>query len=209
MISFVDKRQEMVTPQHKGRDITDPRVIQAMAAIPREHFVPNSQHDQAYHDGPLPIGHGQSISQPYVVAKMCQLLDLTGEETVLDVGTGSGYQAAVLSQLVEQVISIERLCFLAVDAKKRLTRLGYHNITVIIGDGSQAYPENAAYDAIISAAAAKAIPESWSTQLVEKGRIVTPVGKGLDQHLKRYIKVRDELEAEDFGLVAFVPLVQG
>lgn len=197
----------MVQEQLMGRDIIDQGVLKAMRSVPREKFVPHAFENLAYTDGPLPIGHEQTISQPYIVALMCQLFNLKGTEKVLDVGTGSGYQAAVLSLLAKKVISVEIVPELATTAQDRLHKLGYTNVTVITGDGSQGIPNEAPFDAIVSAAAAKNIPPAWIKQLSDGGRIVMPIASILGQELVKITKSKGRLNKEFFGGVAFVPLV--
>ena len=199
----------MIRNQLLARDIDDPRVIEAMSRVPREKFVPPELKDQAYQDGPLPIGYGQTISQPYIVALMSQFLELKGDEKVLDIGTGSGYQAAVLSLLAREVISVERIPQLAKKAKRLLKELNYHNVKVVIADGSQGLAEEAPFDAIVCAAATKEIPQAWKEQLKDGGRIVVPLERGYYQELVRLIKKGDQFISQSFGPVAFVPLIRG
>jgi protein-L-isoaspartate(D-aspartate) O-methyltransferase len=206
---FAALRLQMVEQQLRQRGIHDGRVLRAMAEVPRHLFVPPSLRSHAYEDGPLPIGHEQTISQPYIVALMSQSLELTGNETVLEVGTGSGYQAAVLSHLAERVYSIEILPELAETARGRLRQLGYHNVTVVLGDGNQGWPAAAPYDAIVVTAAAPRIPPALLNQLAEGGRLVLPVEFQDGQHLLRLRKRGGRVTREDLGLVKFVPLVEG
>jgi protein-L-isoaspartate(D-aspartate) O-methyltransferase len=166
----------MVAEQLRARDISDPRVLAAMGRVPRHEFVPAGLRGYAYSDGPLPIGYDQTISQPYIVALMTQLARPQDGDRVLDIGTGSGYQAAVLAELVGQVYSIEILCPLAAEARERLVRLGYENIEVRCGDGYRGWPEQAPFDLIILAAAPDHIPAPLVEQLVPGGRLVLPVG---------------------------------
>ena len=204
---FQAARQQMVEGQLRQRDIRDERVLQAMATVPRHLFVPPAQRPQAYDDGPLPIGQEQTISQPYIVALMTESLRLKGTETVLEIGTGSGYQAAVLSVLAKKVYSIEIIPELAETAQERLTALGYKNVEVIVGDGNLGWPQGSPYDAIIVTAAAPQIPPALIEQLAEGGRMVLPVEVGNEQHLLRLQKVDGKITQEDLGLVRFVPLV--
>jgi protein-L-isoaspartate(D-aspartate) O-methyltransferase len=198
----------MVARQLEGRDISDRRVLDAMAAVPREEFVAPSQRDLAYLDSPLPIGHGQTISQPYIVAMTAQALELAGHERVLDVGTGSGYAAAVLGRLAREVHTIERIPELARDAAARLARLGITNVHVHEGDGTLGWAEAAPYDAIAVAAAAPAPPRSLVQQLAIGGRIVLPVGDDDRQHLVKIVRRDATTFVEtDLGAVRFVPLV--
>jgi len=177
-------RHSMVDDQLRHRHITDRRVLAAMGKIPRHLFVPPGQRHVAYEDGPLPIGSGQTISQPYMVARMTELLRLTPTDRVLEIGTGSGYQAAVLAELAGDVWSVERHVELAEQAKARLAELGYHNVLVIAGDGSMGLPEHAPYDAIIVTAAAPFVPDCLKEQLAVGGRMVIPVASGLHQDLQ-------------------------
>ncbi len=208
MPNFAKQRQLMVEHQLESRDITDQNVLAAMSQVPREKFVPDHQRINAYADHPLPIGHNQTISQPYVVALMCQLLELSGNEKVLDIGTGSGYQAAVLSHLAKEVISIEVIPELAESAEQTLKKLGYNNVTVIIGDGREGAPDYAPFDGITSAAASDQVPRSWKKQLKIGGRIVLPLKDGAFQRLTRLTKTEEGFKKETFGGVAFVPLIE-
>jgi protein-L-isoaspartate(D-aspartate) O-methyltransferase len=176
-------RALMVERQLRARGISDERVLAAMGAVPRDLFVPEDVRPYAYEDGALPIGLGQTISQPFMVAAICALLALGGHERVLDVGTGSGYQAAVLAVLAAEVVTIERLPELAAAAKSALAACGYRNVAVLVGDGSLGFPERAPYDGIAVAAAAPTIPEALYDQLAEGGRIVLPRGSRLGQDL--------------------------
>jgi protein-L-isoaspartate(D-aspartate) O-methyltransferase len=208
-IQFQAARQQMVEGQLRQRDIRDERVLQAMATVPRHLFVPPAWRSQAYDDGPLPIGEEQTISQPYIVALMTESLRLKGTETVLEIGTGSGYQAAVLSVLAKKVYSIEIIPELAETARKRLAALGYKNVEVMVGDGNLGWAQGSPYDAIIVTAAAPQIPPALIEQLAEGGRMVLPVEVGNEQHLLRLQKVSGKIMQEDLGLVRFVPLVSG
>jgi protein-L-isoaspartate(D-aspartate) O-methyltransferase len=204
---FVRARQHMVHRQLELRDIRDAAVLDAMRKIPRHEFVPKESRRHAYADAPLPIGESQTISQPYIVALMTQLLDLEPTDTVLEVGTGSGYQAAILGELAKQVYSIERLSRLAARARAVLARLGYHNVQVIERDGSLGLPEHAPYDAIVVTAAAPKAPRALKDQLAESGRLVVPVGGREGQILERWTRRGDRVEVEQMVPVAFVPLV--
>lgn len=205
---FKKKRRQMVEKQLKNRNITDQRVLEAMAKVPRHKFVPKEVKSSAYADHPLSIGHNQTISQPYVVALMCQLLELTGNEKVLDIGAGSGYQSAVLSHLAKKVIAVEVIPELAESAQKKLEKLGYNNVKVIINDGRKGAADHAPFDGIKSAAASKDIPKAWKKQLKIGGRIVLPLKEILGQKLVRITKTESGFEKEDFGGVMFVPLVK-
>ncbi|MHB8971775.1 MAG: protein-L-isoaspartate(D-aspartate) O-methyltransferase [Pirellulaceae bacterium] len=174
---FSEQRRQMVERQLAARDITDQRVREGMLAVPRHHFVPDQELDYAYVDRPLPLGHGQTISQPYIVALMTQLARPTQHAVALDVGTGSGYQAALLSVLCEHVYSVEIVASLADSARDRLERLGYRNVTVRTGDGYAGWPEHAPFDLIIVAAAPDHVPQPLVDQLTPGGRLVIPVGE--------------------------------
>jgi len=200
-------REQMVETQLRGRDITDERVLSAMNAVPRHRFVPDDMQKLAYADGPVRLEKGQTISQPYIVALMAQLLELTGAETVLEIGTGSGYQAAVLSMLATQVYTVERIPELAQSATGKLQELGYTNVEVLERDGSGGLPEHAPYAAILVAAAAPKPPELLKEQLAPEGRLVVPVGSQEGQTLERWRKGKGgALSQERIAPVAFVPL---
>lgn len=207
---FRAARREMVERQLRRRGIHDERVLRAMAEIPRHLFVPDRWRSFAYQDGPLPIGEEQTISQPYIVALMSESLELEGTETVLEIGTGSGYQAAVLSRLAKRVYSIEIIPRLAETARARLTALGYSNVTVIVGDGNLGWPQASPYDAIMVTAAAPQIPQALLEQLADGGRMVLPVTvTGNAQELLRLRKNGKTVTRENLGAVRFVPLVEG
>jgi protein-L-isoaspartate(D-aspartate) O-methyltransferase len=196
----------MVERQLGGRDITDPGVLDAMRSVPRHRFVPGHLRGAAYQDSPLPIGHGQTISQPYIVALMTQLARAAPGKVALDVGTGSGYQAAVLAEIVERVYSVEIVCELADEAARRLDALGYDNVTTRCGDGYAGWEEHAPFDVIIVAAAPEAVPEPLVGQLAPGGRLVIPVG---DMHQELLvIEKREDGSIERFshGGVRFVPM---
>lgn len=180
---FVAERQRMVQEQLKPRGIHDQRVLAAMAKVPREEFVPENLRDKSYWDNALPIGHDQTISQPFIVAYMTEQLRLQPTDRVLEIGTGSGYQAAVLAELANEVYTIEIIEPLAKDASARLARLDYNNAHVKIGDGYQGWPEVAPFDAIIVTCAPDKVPQPLTQQLKEGGRMIIPVGNGLDQQL--------------------------
>ena len=201
-------RERMVKTQLRGRDIIDSRVLAAMGTVPRHRFVPDDLRRQAYADGPVRLEKGQTISQPYIVALMAQLLELEGEETVLEIGTGSGYQAAVLSMLVAKVYSLERIPELARLAAEKLRVLGYENVEVLERDGSSGLPEHAPYPAIVVTAAAPKPPEPLKEQLAPEGRLVVPVGSQEGQMLERWRKGKGgALSQERIAPVAFVPLM--
>jgi protein-L-isoaspartate(D-aspartate) O-methyltransferase len=178
----------MVERQLRGRDISDARVLDAMERVPRELFVPDDLRDRAFDDAALPIGAGQTISQPYMVARIAEELGLDGDETVLDVGTGSGYQAAVLAELADEVHTIERIPELAEQARANLAAAGYDSVVVHLGDGSRGLPEHAPYDAIAVAAAAPSFPQALYDQLTLGGRLVVPVGGRRGQRLEVIVR---------------------
>lgn len=191
--------------RHEG--IIDPRVLEALERVPRDLFVPHECRDHAWRNIPLPIGEGQTISQPLVVGLMTQALALTGSETVLEVGTGSGYQCAILAELSQRVVSIERFESLAMGARMRLAQLGYSNAEVLVGDGSLGHPDLAPYDAIMVTAASPRVPEPLLDQLAEEGRLILPIGSHHSQELTLYIKRAGELDSRSLGPVRFVPLI--
>jgi protein-L-isoaspartate(D-aspartate) O-methyltransferase len=204
---YHQERQEMVEYQIRARGVSDPRVLAAMRRIPRHLFVPPGYEGAAYQDRPLPIGEGQTISQPYIVAVMTELLNLAPQDRVLEIGTGSGYQAALLAVLVEEVMSIERLESVAEQARKNLARAGIFNVRIIVGDGTKGYPLEAPYDAILVTAATPKVPEPLIDQLAEGGRLVAPVGPRDCQDLLRLVKREGSVESTAFGGVCFVPLI--
>lgn len=197
----------MVKRQLQNRDIKDARVLEVMGKIPRHHFVNEEYMDMAYSDGPLPIGEGQTISQPYIVALMTQLLKLKGDERVLEVGTGSGYQAAVLAYLANEVFSIERHERLASAARKKFKALGISNVEVFVGDGSLGLEEHAPYDGILVTAAAPGVPQTLKEQLKPGGCLVIPVGGRGGQFLECWTRSDDDYRSENVIPVAFVPLL--
>ena len=200
----------MVKSQIAARGVHNSDVLAAMELVPREEFVPEELRGQAYDDGPLPIGQGQTISQPLTVAFMAQALQLTGNEKVLEIGTGSGYGAAVLSRLAKEVHTVERLPELAEAARERLARLGFTNVYVHIGDGSLGWPQHAPYDAICVTAAAASVPLPLQGQLAEGGRLLIPVGDShRGQEMMRLTKFGCEFITENLGLFSFVPLIEG
>lgn len=196
----------MVAEQIAGRGLRNPRLLEAFRAVPRHLFVPLPVRNRAYSDGPVPIGHDQTISQPYIVALMTALLGLQGDENVLEIGTGSGYQAAILARLSRVVHTIERFATLAETAAKTLADLGYDNVIVHVGDGSMGWPEAAPYDAMIVTAAAPFPPEPLQDQLAEGGRLVIPVGGRQGQDLQLWTRENSVLAFENIIPVSFVPL---
>jgi protein-L-isoaspartate(D-aspartate) O-methyltransferase len=206
-IDYDKARAQMVEQQFMARGISDERVLDAMRVVPRHLFVPESQRSQAYTDRPLSIGYGQTISQPYMVACMTAALQLTGTETVLEIGTGSGYQAAVLSQVARKVITIECVTELAESASKTLADLGYDRVDVVVGDGSIGLPTEAPFDAIMFTAAAPEVPLPLREQLADGGRIVGPTGSRVDQVLVRMQRRGNNWERDVLMAVIFVPLI--
>jgi protein-L-isoaspartate(D-aspartate) O-methyltransferase len=204
---FKLERQQMVEQQLLGRDIRDERVLDAMRRVPRHLFVPPEHQHLAYRDGPLPIGQEQTISQPYIVALMTQMLALEGDEKVLEIGTGSGYQAAILSQIAREVHTVERHGALARQAQACINALDIKNITVHVGDGTRGWPENAPFNAIITTAAAPKVPKPLLNQLADGGRLVIPVGSRLGQFLEKWHREGDDFHQEKSVAVAFVPLL--
>lgn len=203
------EREQMVARQIEGRGITDPAILAAMREVPREGFVSEKYWKFAYDDGPLPILEGQTISQPYVVALMIQMLYLKPEDRVLEIGTGSGYAAAVLSRIASEVYTVERFESLVHYARQNLAALSYENVHVHLGDGTLGWPENAPYDAIIVAAGGPQIPGALKEQLAIGGRLVMPVGsEQRAQRLERMIRLgEDDYEHEKLSHVRFVPLI--
>lgn len=197
----------MVSEQLARRGIVDEGVLDAMATIPRHLFVPTELRLSAYQDSPLPIGKRQTISQPYIVALMTQMLHLKGTENVLEIGTGSGYQAAILAKLARTVHSIERYAALSEAAAKTLAELGIDNVILHVGDGSLGLAEHAPYDAILVTAGAPGVPPALLEQLSQQGRLVIPVGKWRGQSLQRWWRTPDGFEHQAVAPVAFVPLV--
>lgn len=201
-----ERRLRMVRDQIQARGVRDPKVLEAMRSVPRHLFIPKRQIARAYEDTPLPIGHGQTISQPFIVAYMCEALGLEGHEKVLEVGTGSGYHAAVLSLLAAKVYTIEILEPLARDAQQRLRALGYHNVKVRCGDGYLGWPEEAPFDAMVVTAAPPEIPQELLKQLKMGGRMVIPVGEAM-QELLRVTRTGEGVGVERLLPVRFVPMV--
>ena len=202
------ERKAMVEGQIIARGINDPRVIEAMLKVPREAFIPEVLRNAAYGDSPLPIGYNQTISQPYVVAFMTEALGLKKSDKVLEIGTGSGYQAAVLAEIAGEIYTIEIIPPLAEEARGRLNRLGYENITVIIGDGYLGFEEEAPFDAIMVTASPAGIPEHLVEQLKIGGRMIVPAGRP-SQELYLITKTEDGVEKKPLLPVRFVPMVHG
>ncbi len=202
---FQAMREKMVESQIKARGVKDPRVLSALLKVERHRFVPEKYLDSAYSDQPLPIGEGQTISQPYIVALMTELLELKGNERVLEIGTGSGYQAAILAELAKAVYTIEIIEPLASRAREKLSELGYQNVKVKAGDGYLGWPEAAPFDAIVVTAAPDHIPKPLIDQLKEGGRMVVPVGTHT-QELKKIVKRSGKMETTDVIPVLFVPM---
>jgi len=208
MADLAERRRSMVERQLMRRDVRDPRVLAAMAEVPREQFVPPELAEFAYDDGPLPIGEGQTISQPYIVALMIQAAEVAPGDRVLEVGSGSGYAAAVIGRIATHVLGIERHDVLALAARMRLAALGYDNVEIVTGDGTRGCPDRAPFDAIIVSAGGPSIPHALQQQLDLKGRLVIPVGEGGSQRLLKITRTdATHYEEEDLGSVAFVPLI--
>ena len=206
---FKEQRHALVAAQVAGRGIRSPLVLDAMRKVPREAFVPEYLRDSAYQDSPLPIGCGQTISQPHVVAYMIDELGLSGGEKVLEIGAGSGYAAAVLAEIADKVYTIERIAVLAEGARAALAELGYGNVELRHGDGTHGWPEQAPFDAITVAAGARHVPEALKRQLRIGGSLVIPVGR--TTHLQQLVRITrlsaDRFEQEDLVPVRFVPLI--
>ena len=201
------ERSQMIGGQLESRGISDKRVLQAMGKVPRHNFVPLDSRESAYADGPLPIGEGQTISQPYMVALMTQCLELKGDEKVLEIGTGSGYQSAILMELAREIYTIERIHSLAERAKKKLLELDYNRFHIKIADGTKGWPEEAPFDGIIVTAGAPEVPEILFNQLSEGGRLVIPVGSRFSQRLYKCIKRVGKCVKEENTMCVFVPLI--
>ena len=204
---YQKQRKRMVEEQIVRRGVRNPLVLDAMRIVPRHEFVPEDKQELAYWDGPLSIGEGQTISQPYIVAWMTELLELKPEDKVLEIGTGSGYQVAVLSRIVEKVYTIEYLKNLQEKAKKVLKKLKYKNIRYRVGDGRKGWPKEAPFDAIMVTAAASDVPKKLIEQLAEGGRMVIPIGNLMWQKMVRLRMIKGKIIREDLDPVAFVPLV--
>jgi len=207
MMNFQKARDRMVETQLMGRGIRNPRVLEAMRRVPRHLFVEEALKQQAYSDYPLPIGEKQTISQPYIVALMSEALDLKGDEKVLEIGTGSGYQAAILAELAERVFSIERFPPLAYRANQVLQKLGYQNILIRVADGSLGWPDEAPFDGIMATAGTPRIPQPLVDQLRVGGRLVLPVGDRLSQELILVERTPEGIHKTNLGGVRFVDLI--
>lgn len=206
MLDYSAAHEEMVKMQIERRGLREPRLLAAFRSVQRHLFVPAGLQVRAYDDGPLPIGRGQTISQPYIVALMTSLLALQGDENVLEIGTGSGYQAAILSQMAARVITVERFPDLAAQAADLLSRLGYLNVQVHCADGSLGWPEGGPYPAILVTAAAAVVPVPLLDQLAEGGRMVIPVGNSYGQVLQLWTREAGKIDYESIIPVSFVPL---
>ena len=204
----IELRRNMVEKQLISRGIKNQRVIEAFLRVPRHLFVPPPYRDLSYQDSPLPLGQGQTISQPYIVALMVELLNPQKGDRVLEVGTGSGYETAILAELVKMVCSVERLPDLVKQARDILSRLGYRNVVVIEGDGSKGLPQFSPYDKIIVSACSKNIYPAWVEELKEGGIIVLPLEEEMGQNLVRGIKKKGKLVLENHGGCVFVPLIE-
>ncbi len=205
MVDFGRARENLL--KHLEYEIADKRVIEAMRRVPRETFVSHEQCDAAYDDRPLSIGFGQTISQPFIVALMIQALELSGDEKILELGTGSGYEAAILAELAQKVITVECIPELAESARQVLDNLGYSNIEVHVSGTTLGWPEEAPYDAIIVSAGAPTVPEALLEQLAWHGRLVIPVGSRWQQELLRVTKLKKRNNVENLGGCYFVPLI--
>jgi protein-L-isoaspartate(D-aspartate) O-methyltransferase len=206
-MNFEAARERMVREQIEARGIRDTRVLAAMREVPRHLFVSEDLHPRAYDDSPLPIGSQQTISQPYIVALMVEALEVTGEDRVLEIGTGSGYEAAVVAKLCAELYSIERIPSLAERARRTLDALGYGNVRMRIGDGGEGWPEAAPFAAIVMSAAARQIPRPLVEQLADDGRLVMPMGEEDSQMLVRLRKSRGSLREDCLGECRFVKLI--
>jgi len=207
--SAAAERQNMVEAQLRSRGIRDEAVLAAMARVPRHEFIPAEFRDRSYGDHPIPIAENQTISQPYIVAVMLEALRLQPSQTVLEIGTGSGYQTALLAELSAHVYSMERHASLAASAQETLTRLLYSNVTIVVGDGSKGLPEHAPYSAVIVSAAAAEIPPSLFGQLAEAGRMLIPVGPPDAQQLQLVQKQQGNPVVTTLENCRFVPLISG
>jgi protein-L-isoaspartate(D-aspartate) O-methyltransferase len=206
-IKYERQREDMVNHQLKPRGINDPHVLEALRTVPRHLFVTEALRDQAYGDYPLPIGEQQTISQPYIVAEMTQALELGNDDRVLEIGTGSGYQAAVLADIVFRVYTIERIRALYIQARKLLDRLNYHNIIMRCSDGTTGWQDESPFDAIMVTAGAPEVPEKLLDQLATGGRMIVPVGNQHSQDLIKITKDKDGIHRSNLGGCRFVKLI--
>ncbi|WP_139264972.1 protein-L-isoaspartate(D-aspartate) O-methyltransferase [Desulfatibacillum alkenivorans] len=204
---YAGRRKHMVRSQIQARGVSDPKVLEALDTVPRHMFVSEALHDQAYQDFPLPIGEGQTISQPYIVAEMTQALNLTKEDRVLEIGTGCGYQTAILAQLAYKVYTIERIRSLFIGARKTFDELGFHNIVARCADGTLGWQDEAPFDAIIVTAGAPITPIALISQLAMGGRLIIPVGDQSVQSLKKIVRDEHGIHESDLGACRFVKLV--
>ena len=204
-MDYKEARSSLI--EHLRREISDEQVLSVMERVPRHLFVPDNNLSLAYKDMPLPIGEGQTISQPFIVALMTQALELTGSEKVLEIGTGCGYQAAILAELAQQVISVERYPKLAEQARITLDQLGYTNIEIHLAQKTLGWPEEAPYDAIMVTAGAPQVPQELINQLAEKGRMVIPVGSHYEQELVKLVKKKGQINTTHLCACRFVPLI--
>lgn len=210
MDRYAKQRKKMVDSQIRSRGVRDERVLRAMEKIPRHLFIDEGLIDQAYNDNPLPIGEKQTISQPYIVALMTEALELKGREKVLELGTGSGYQAAILAELAERVFTVERIASLAQKARKLLESLNYYNVVIRVGDGTYGWREESPFDAIAVSAGSPSIPRMLVEQLAIGGRLVIPVGGRYSQSLIKLTRLSenpDDVKKEDLGGCRFVSLI--
>jgi protein-L-isoaspartate(D-aspartate) O-methyltransferase len=206
-MKFTRLREKMVSSQIEDRGIHDQRLLEAMRKVPRHLFVSEALQDQAYGDFPLPIGEGQTISQPYIVAEMTQALELAADDRVLEIGTGSGYQTAILAELVYRVYTIERVRQLFIKVRQILDQLNYHNVVAKCSDGTLGWPDEGPFEAIIVTAGAPKVPEPLVEQLTVGGRLVIPVGNRFSQTLLKIVKDEDGVHQVDLGGCRFVKLV--
>ena len=202
-----EARKRMVNVQLVGRGIRDRRVLTAMAEIPRHIFVSKDLQTRAYDDNPLSIGFGQTISQPYMVAIMTELLELKGGEKVLEIGTGCGYQTSILMRLCQKVFTIERIGPLSVEAQEHISSLGMTNVAFMVGDGTLGWKQEAPFDGILVTAGCPAVPETLVEQLSENGKLIIPVGDRFSQTLKKITKIKENLKTESFTACRFVDLI--
>lgn len=205
--NFEQSRRDMVETQLKRRGIDSPKVLEAFLNVPRENFIPEKSRKYAYNDSPLPVGYGQTISQPYIVALMTQLLEIKKNDKVLEIGSGSGYQAAILSFIGAKVFSVERIKELREIARSNCENAGFTDVAVVEGDGTLGFKEHAPFDAIIVTAGAPSVPEPLKEQLVDGGRLVIPVGSSFLQDLLRIRKIKNKYEEERICGCMFVPLI--